>query len=196
MQKIDLILLKYGEIALKGLNKPLFEHKLTDNIKSRLDKIGQFSVKRAQSTIYVEPLDKTADMDEAVDTLKKVFGIVNICPVARCDKDMNSIAALAVECVRDSLTTEKTFKVETKREDKNFPLNSPQISREIGGRILDAIPELTVDVHNPDILVNIEVRRDAFVYTKKEHGAGGMPVGTNGKATILLSGGIDSPVAG
>lgn len=196
MQKIDLILLKYGEIALKGLNKPLFEHKLTDNIKSRLDKIGQFSVKRAQSTICVEPLDKTADMDEAVDTLKKVFGIVNICPVARCDKDMDSIAALAVECVRDSLTTEKTFKVETKREDKNFPLNSPQISREIGGRILDAIPELTVDVHNPDILVNIEVRRDAFVYTKKEHGAGGMPVGTNGKATILLSGGIDSPVAG
>lgn len=196
MQKIDLILLKYGEIALKGLNKPLFEHKLTDNIKSRLDKIGQFSVKRAQSTIYVEPLDKTADMDEAVDTLKKVFGIVNICPVARCDKNLDSIAALAVECVRDSLTTEKTFKVETKREDKNFPLNSPQISREIGGRILDAIPELTVDVHNPDILVNIEVRRDAFVYTKKEHGAGGMPVGTNGKATILLSGGIDSPVAG
>lgn len=195
MQKIDLILLKYGEIALKGLNKPVFEKKLTDNIKSRLDKIGKFSVKRAQSTIYVEPLED-ADMNEAVSAMKKVFGIVNICPVVRCDKNLDSIAETVIECIRESRTTEKTFKVEAKREDKSFPLNSPQICMELGGRVLDAFDDLKVDVHNPDMVVTVEVRQQAFVYTKKERGAGGMPIGTNGKATILLSGGIDSPVAG
>ena len=195
MQKIDLILLKYGEIALKGLNKPVFEKKLTDNIKSRLDKIGKFSVKRAQSTIYVEPLED-ADMNEAVSAMKKVFGIVNICPVVRCGKNLDSIAETVIECIRESRTTEKTFKVEAKREDKSFPLNSPQLCMELGGRVLDAFDDLKVDVHNPDMVVTVEVRQQAFVYTKKERGAGGMPIGTNGKATILLSGGIDSPVAG
>lgn len=195
MQKIDLILLKYGEIALKGLNKPLFERKLTDNIKSRLDKIGKFSVRRAQSTIYVEPLEK-ADMHEAVSVLKKVFGIVNICPVVKCEKDLESIAETVIQCVRDNKTTEKTFKIEAKREDKAFPLNSPQICMELGGRVLDAFDDLSVDVHNPDMVVNVEIRQQAYVYTGRERGAGGMPVGTNGRASILLSGGIDSPVAG
>lgn len=195
MQKIDLILLKYGEIALKGLNKPLFERKLTDNIKSRLDKIGKFSVRRAQSTIYVEPLEK-ADMHEAVSVLKKVFGIVNICPVVKCEKDLESIAETVIQCVRDNKTTEKTFKIEAKREDKTFPLNSPQICMELGGRVLDAFDGLSVDVHNPDMVVNVEIRQQAYVYTGRERGAGGMPVGTNGRASILLSGGIDSPVAG
>lgn len=195
MQKIDLILLKYGEIALKGLNKPLFERKLTDNIKSRLDKIGKFSVRRAQSTIYVEPLEK-ADMHEAVSVLKKVFGIVNICPVVKCEKDLESIAETVIQCVGDNKTTEKTFKIEAKREDKTFPLNSPQICMELGGRVLDAFDGLSVDVHNPDMVVNVEIRQQAYVYTGRERGAGGMPVGTNGRASILLSGGIDSPVAG
>ncbi len=195
MQKIDLILLKYGEIALKGLNKPLFERKLMDNIKSRLDKIGKFSVRRAQSTVYVEPLEN-ADMNEAVEALKQVFGIVNICPVMKCEKDIESIAEAVKTCVADSRTTEKTFKVEAKREDKSFPLNSPQICMEIGGKVLEAFHDIKVDVHQPDMVVNIEIRQEAYVYTKKERGAGGMPIGTNGKATILLSGGIDSPVAG
>ncbi len=196
MQKIDLILLKYGEIALKGLNKPLFERKLLDNIKSRLDRVGKFSVRRAQSTVYVEPLDETADMYEALKTLKKIFGIVNICPVVKCAKDMESITKCAVECINQINYYGKTFKVEAKREDKKFPLNSPQICMELGGRILGAVDGLTVDVHNPDFVVNVEIRQEAYIYTEKVKGAGGMPVGTNGKATILLSGGIDSPVAG
>lgn len=196
MQKIDLILLKYGEIALKGLNKPLFERKLLDNIKSRLDRIGKFSVRRAQSTVYVEPLEADADMYQALSTLEKIFGIVNICPVVKCDKDMDSIAKTAVECVKELDCHGKTFKVEAKREDKKFPLNSPQICMELGGRILDAGLGLKVDVHKPEILVNVEVRGEAYVYTQKIKGAGGMPVGTNGRSTILLSGGIDSPVAG
>ncbi len=196
MQKIDLILLKYGEIALKGLNKPLFEAKLVDNIKSRLEKIGKFGVRKSQSTIYVEPLEDGLDMDEALKTLGQVFGIVNICPVMKCEKDIESIGRAAVECVRPLFSEGKTFKVEAKREDKNFPMKSPEICRVIGGKILEAIDGILVDVHNPDITVNVEVRQDGFVYTRKIKGAGGMPVGTNGKATILLSGGIDSPVAG
>ena len=196
MQKIDLILLKYGEIALKGLNKPLFERKLLDNIKSRLDRIGKFSVRRAQSTVYVEPMDDSADMNEALSLLKKIFGIVNICPVVKCEKDMESIARTAIECVKALNPEGKTFKVEAKREDKKFPLNSPQICMTLGGKILEAGLGLSVDVHNPEILVNVEVRGEAYIYTQKIKGAGGMPVGTNGKATILLSGGIDSPVAG
>lgn len=196
MQKIDLILLKYGEIALKGLNKPLFERKLLDNIKSRLDKVGKFSVRRAQSTVYVEPLETSADMQEALKVLEKIFGIVNICPVVKCAKDMDSIAKTAIECLESLDTEGKTFKVEAKREDKKFPLNSPQICMELGGRILDAVSGLSVDVHKPEITVNVEVRQEAYVYTQKLKGAGGMPVGTNGKSTILLSGGIDSPVAG
>ncbi len=196
MQKIDLILLKYGEIALKGLNKPLFERKLLDNIKSRLDRIGKFSVRRAQSTVYVEPLEETADMQQALKILEKIFGIVNICPVVKCGKNMESIARAAIECVNELSPAGKTFKVEAKREDKKFPLNSPQIARELGGMILEGVDGLTVDVHNPDIMVNVEIRGEAYVYTGKIKGAGGMPVGTNGKSTILLSGGIDSPVAG
>lgn len=196
MQRIDLILLKYGEIALKGLNKPLFERRLLDNIKSRLDKIGKFSVRRAQSTVYVEPLDEAVDMHEALEVLKRIFGIVNICPVVKCPKDMDSIAKTAIECVRELNPSGKTFKVEAKREDKAFPLNSPQLCAELGGRLLEAVENLKVDVHHPDISVNVEVRQEAYVYTEKLKGAGGMPVGTNGRATILLSGGIDSPVAG
>lgn len=198
MKRIDLILLKYGEIALKGLNRPVFERKLIDNIASAVSKIGKFSIRNSQSTIYLEPLEDGIDMFETIDRLQRIFGIVNICPVMRCEKDMDSIFKTAVECLSDLDLSGKTFKVEAKREDKTFPLNSPQISREVGGAILKAYGDggLKVDVHDPDILVQVEIRKDAYVFAEKFSGAGGMPVGTGGKATLLLSGGIDSPVAG
>lgn len=194
MAKIDLILLKYGEIALKGLNKPLFEQRLLENIKGRLAAVGDFSVKKAQSTIYVRPNGENAPMAEAVETLKKVFGIVNICPATKCEKSLEAIGAVAAELMSE--TEAKTFKVESKREDKTFPLKSPELSAKVGGIILSKVKGIKVDVHKPDCTVNVEIRDEAYVYAKKEKGAGGMPVGTNGKAAILLSGGIDSPVAG
>ena len=195
LMKTDLFLLKYGELALKGLNKPIFEKKLLDNIKARLRKTGSFNVFAAQSTIYVEPQGEF-DSDETLESLKKVFGIANICPAVRCAKTLDDIEETAVLCLKEEDIEGKTFKVEAKREDKSFPLNSPQLAAEIGGRILSHFPYLKVDVHNPDITVQVEIRKDAYVYMKKIKGAGGMPVGTNGRATILLSGGIDSPVAG
>lgn len=197
MKKVDIILLKYGEIALKGLNKPMFERKLLENIRRALRGAGEFSVRKAQSTIYVEP-DGDADMLAAAERLKKVFGISNICLVTKCEKNMEAIAAAAAMCVKSDMEERggRTFKVEARREDKTFPLRSPDICRQIGGVVLKNVDGVSVDVHKPDIQVNIEVRGDALVYTDKLRGAGGMPVGTNGKAALLLSGGIDSPVAG
>ncbi len=196
MSKIDLILVKYGEIALKGLNKPAFEQKLLDNIKSRLDSLGRFSVRKAQSTIYIEPQDKeNAPMEEAVLALKKIFGIVNICPAVKCEKSLEKIGETAVKLLEE-YGDFKTFKVESKREDKSFPYKSPDLSAEVGGIILSKIGGIKVDVRKPEVMVNVEIRNDAYVYVNKEKGAGGMPVGTNGRAMLLLSGGIDSPVAG
>lgn len=194
--KADIVLLKYGEIVLKGLNRPMFEQKLMNNLTRALAPLGKFNIKKSQSMIYVEPAQDDIDMDEAIARMSKVFGIVNICPAVSCEKDMDSIAKTTIECLKEMDTEGKSFKVEAKREDKQFPLNSPQICQEMGGRILKNVPGLHVDVHNPDILVQIEVRKKAYVFTKKFSGAGGMPVGTNGKAALLLSGGIDSPVAG
>ncbi|MEG2584374.1 MAG: tRNA uracil 4-sulfurtransferase ThiI [Oscillospiraceae bacterium] len=196
MKNCDLILLKYGEIALKGLNRPMFERKLIDNIASALSSLGHFSIKRSQSTIYVESLSDGADMMAVVKRLQKVFGIVNICPVTRCEKNVDDIAKIAIACMKELDTAGRTFKVECKREDKQFPLNSPQLAAEIGGRILENVPGLSVDVHKPDIVLQVEVRRDAYVFAEKFSGAGGMPIGTSGRAALLLSGGIDSPVAG
>ncbi len=196
MKKIDLILLKCGEISLKGLNRPKFEQKLADNVAAALGSLGRFSIKKSQSMLYVEPLESGIDMQEAVERLKKVFGIANICPAVRCEKDMESIKNTAVECMKNIDCAGRTFKVESKREDKKFPLNSPQISREVGGAILKNVSGLKVDVHNPDILVQVEVRGEAYIFAEKFSGAGGMPVGSSGRAALLLSGGIDSPVAG
>lgn len=196
MKKIDIVLLKYGEIVLKGLNRPMFEQRLLKNIKRVLEPIGDFSIRKSQSMVYVEPLEEGVDMEAAIERLKKVFGIVNICPAVSCDKDLKSIEETTVECLRDMDTEGKSFKVEAKREDKQFPLNSPQICQHMGGCILKNVKGLHVDVHNPDILVQIEIRKKAYIFTEKIIGAGGMPVGTNGKAALLLSGGIDSPVAG
>lgn len=196
MSKIDLILIKYGEIALKGLNKPAFEQKLLDNIKSRLDTLGHFSVRKAQSTIYVEPKDKeNAPMEEAALALKKIFGIVNICLAVKCEKNLEKIGEIAVNLLKE-YGEFKTFKVESKREDKSFPYKSPDLSAKVGGIVLSNIGGIKVDVRCPEVMVNVEIRDDAYVYVKKEKGVGGMPVGTNGRAMLLLSGGIDSPVAG
>lgn len=192
----DIILLKYGEISLKGLNRPVFEKKLMSNINRALAPLGKFSVKRSQSTVYVEPLSDDIDMEETVERLSKVFGIVNICPAVKCEKTMEAIEKTTVAALNQMDLEGKTFKVEAKREDKQFPMNSPQICQHMGGVILKNTNGLTVDVHNPDILVQIEIRKEAFIFTQKVSGAGGMPVGTAGKATLLLSGGIDSPVAG
>jgi len=200
MDKI--ILAKYGELALKGNNKRQFEDKLMSNIRGKLKDLGEYSLSRAQSTIYVEPKSDMFDIDEASERIRKVFGMSAVSVASKVDKLANAqdtldeIGKIAVECVRKMMLRHKTFKVETRREDKHFPLKSPQISAEIGGYILENIPELTVDVHNPDITVNVEIRGNAYVYTERFAGAGGMPTGTNGKATLLLSGGIDSPVAG
>ncbi len=194
--KADILLLKYGEIALKGLNRPVFEKKLLDNIKDAVAPLGKFSIRKSQSTVYVEPLEDEIDMMVAAERLSKVFGIVNICPAVRCEKTMESIEKTTIECLSQMDLKGKTFKVESKREDKQFPMNSPQLSRHMGAVILKNTEGLSVDVHNPDILVQIEIRKDAFIFTQKISGAGGMPVGTAGRATLLLSGGIDSPVAG
>lgn len=196
MRKADIVLLKYGEIALKGLNRPMFEQRLVKNLSHVLAPLGKFSIRKSQSMIYVEPLEDTIDMELAIEQMQKVFGIVNICPAVSCEKDMDSIAKTTIACLKAMDTEGKTFKVEAKREDKQFPLNSPQICQQMGGCILKNVKGLKVDVHNPDILVQIEIRKKAYIFTEKFSGAGGMPVGTNGKAALLLSGGIDSPVAG
>lgn len=194
--KANIILLKYGEISLKGLNRPMFERQLISNVAKALAPLGKFSVRKSQSTIYVEPLEDSADTELAVERLSKVFGIVNICPAVKCEKTIESIERTTLSCLSQMPLKGKTFKVEAKREDKQFPMNSPQICRHMGGVILKNTEGLSVDVHNPDILVQIEIRKEAYVFTHKVSGAGGMPIGTAGRATLLLSGGIDSPVAG
>lgn len=193
----EIILCKYGEIALKGLNKRNFEDVLMKNIKRRLNSIGKFHYTRAQSTIYIEPLDENIDMDGVISKLKKIFGIAKISRSYECEKSLEGINKVAVPALEDELLSAKTFKVETKRADKTFHLKSPEISMEVGGMILDAYPHLEVDVHNPDVTVLVEIRENnAYVSAGKIDGAGGIPIGTSGRAMLLLSGGIDSPVAG
>lgn len=194
--KADIILLKYGEISLKGLNRPMFEKQLLANVAKALAPLGKFSIRKSQSTVYVEPLGDDIDMQAATERLSKVFGIVNICPAAKCQKTIEDIERTTLECLSQIDLNGKTFKVEAKREDKQFLMNSPQLCRHMGAVILKNTEGLSVDVHNPDILVQIEIRKEAFIFTQKVSGAGGMPVGTAGRAALLLSGGIDSPVAG
>lgn len=192
----ELILIKLGEIALKGLNRKNFEAALVRNIKHRIAPLGGFSVKTAQSTIYVTPANEYSDMDEAEERIKTVFGIAAYSRAARAEKQLEDIEKTAAGYLSDELGDCQTFKVEAKRSDKKFPLKSPEICREVGGYLLERFPNLSVDVHNPDITVNVEIRDfGAYVHGKAKRGAGGIPVGTGGKAAILISGGIDSPVA-
>ena len=192
----EIILIKNGEIVLKGLNRNTFEDILIKNMKRSLSRIGEFSFTKSQSTIVVESIDGEADLDDAVDALKRVFGIAALSRAAVAEKDMDDIKRTAVEYLSEELSQAKTFKVEAKRSDKKFPFKSPDIQRELGGYILSKFHHLKVDVHNPEITVTVEVREKyAFVRGNNIKGAGGMPVSTNGRAAVLISGGIDSPVA-
>ena len=194
----EITLIKYGEIILKGGNRPRFEKVLIQNIANTIRNIAETRITIAQATIYVE-VEDADKIDVVCERLKKVFGIVTIVRARVCEKTVEAIEAAALEYCRDDLQPGKKFKVEAKRSDKHFPLNSVQLSMEVGGFLDDAIPGMIVDVHNPEVIVQIEVRdREAFVYCRENRikGQGGMPIGTGGKATLLLSGGIDSPVAG
>lgn len=193
----EIILLKNGELALKGLNRSSFESTLAKNIKRRLNGVGEFKVIRSQSTITVEPQNDDFQIEEAVDRISRIFGIAGYERAAAVPKDMAAILKTAPEYLKDSLENVKTFKVNAKRSDKQFPLKSPEISCEVGEAILNAFPHLTVDVRNPELTVTVEIRdKSAFIHGDQKRGAGGMPVGTGGRAALLVSGGIDSPVAG
>lgn len=193
----EIILVKYGEMALKGLNKSTFENVLVKNIKRRIKSLGRFEITRAQSTIYIKPLEDCADVNEAAERLKKVFGIAALCKAAVCEKTFDSIKDTALDYLSDCLSYAKTFKVTAKRADKSFPMKSPEICRELGGILLSEFSHLKVDVNNPEITVTVEIRdTNAYIHAENIKGAGGLPVGTSGKAMLLLSGGIDSPVAG
>ncbi len=193
----EIFLLKLGEIVLKGANKKAFENKLCTNVSRRMRPFGAFKVSILQSTVYVEPENETCDLDAAWDACHTIFGAVSICRCRPCEKDLDAIFAAIQAYLGDDLAAAKSFKVESKRSDKRFPLNSIQISQEIGGRLAEAYPEVAVDVHDPDYTVYVEVRDfAAYVHGPAEPGAGGLPTGVGGRAGVLLSGGIDSPVAG
>jgi len=193
----ELILAKYGEIALKGLNKNTFENLLMKNMKRRLEPVGHFTLDRQQSTIYVDSPDENADFDAAMEKLKTVFGIAALCRAGVMEKDFEKICEGTFEYLEDTLSYARTFKVEAKRADKRFPMKSPEICMELGGRILEKFPNLSVDVKNPEVTVTVEIRdTNAYVHAVRIQGAGGLPVGSSGKAMLLVSGGIDSPVAG
>ena len=193
----EIILIKYGEMALKGMNKRSFEDVLVKNIRRRIKSLGKTEITRAQSTIYIKPADECFDVNEAMDRLKKVFGIAALCRAAVCEKDFEDISKVACEYIDETLTYAKTFKVNAKRSDKAFPMKSPEICRELGGVLLGKFNHLNVDVNNPEITVTVEIRdTNAYVHAENVRGAGGLPVGTSGHAMLLLSGGIDSPVAG
>jgi len=192
----EIMLLKQGEMVLKGLNRRGFEEKLMGNAKRRLKKYGQFKVYTRQSATYVEPLNDQCDFEGAWEAMQKVFGIVGLSRARGCEKDKDAIVACAKEYLGDKLRYAKTFKVESKRADKSFPMTSIQLSQYVGGELHDAFPHLVVDVHNPELTVHVEVRDyEAFVHADPEEGAGGLPIGVGGRALSLLSGGIDSPVA-
>lgn len=192
----EIILIKIGEIVLKGLNRRTFEDVLIKNIKRKLYSLGKFDIRSAQSTIYVTPQDESFDLDEAIERLTKVFGIAALTRACVCEKSLNAVKAAATEYLSDELSYATSFKVESKRSDKSFPYKSPEISAETGGAILEKFPHLKVDVKHPEVTVNVEIRDyNAYIHGTAIKGAGGIPVGTGGKAVILISGGIDSPVA-
>ncbi len=192
----EIILIKNGELALKGLNRCNFEDILIKNIRRRLKSLGEITIKKAQSAIYIEPKAEYFDFEEALNRVKLIFGIAGFSRALVCEKNMDDILTKSPEYLKSTLENVKTFKVETKRADKRFPLKSPEISRELGGVILSKYHHLKVDVHNPDVTVFVEIRdTNAYVHAEQIQGAGGLPVGTAGIASILISGGIDSPVA-
>ena len=193
----EVILCKFGEVVLKGANRQTFESQLIKELRRRATPHGVFKIYYKQSIVYIEPTDEFCDMDGMYEAAKKVFGIAGVNRAAVCEKNMESIIAKAKEYLPEKLAGKRTFKVDAKRSDKRFPLKSPEISREIGGVILSTVRGIKVDVHNPDVTVTVEVRDDyAFIRAGQEPGAGGLPLRSAGRGLLLLSGGIDSPVAG
>ena len=192
----EIFLLKLGEIVLKGANKRQFESRLRQNVRRRMKAYGNFDVYLMQSTLYVEPMDEECDVDGAWEDCRSIFGIVSLCRCRPCEKNLDAIFETIEEYLGEDLDCAKSFKVESKRSDKAFPLTSIQISQEIGGRLAEAHQSVEVDVHHPDYTVYVEVRDlAAYVHGPAEAGAGGLPTGVGGRAMVLLSGGIDSPVA-
>ena len=192
----EVILCKYGEIVLKGANRKYFEDQLLKSMRYRSRNYGDFEIYRAQSTIYIEPKNDECDLDGMFEAACRVFGIVSVSRAAVCEKNVDAILALAKTYLPPLLAGKRTFKVEGKRSDKSFPLDSMDLAREVGGAVLSACPDIRVDVHHPETVVKVEIREyGAYLSPGQVKGAGGMPVGTNGKGLVLLSGGIDSPVA-
>lgn len=190
------VIVRYGEISLKGLNRRFFEDKLLKHVRIAVSDLGKPRVYKEHSRIYVEA--QNGNEVEIVERIRKIFGIVSISIANKFEVNMDTIKEYVKNEIEVAIEKRniKTFKIETKRADKNFPMDSLEINRELGGYILDEFEDIQVDVHNPDILVTVEIRNSAFVYSEKIYGFGGLPLGTNGKAMLLLSGGIDSPVAG
>ena len=192
----EIILCKLGEVVLKGLNRRSFEMKLMSNIRRRTQHFGKFKVYSRQSTIYVEPMEESCDVGGAYEACKKVFGIIAIARAVPCAKEKEAIFETARTYLAPALLAARSFKVESKRADKSFPMGSIQLSQWVGGALHDAFPHLTVDVHDPELTVHLEVREDAaYVHGPAESAAGGLPIGMGGHAVSLLSGGIDSPVS-
>ena len=193
----EVILCKFGEVVLKGANRQSFESGLIKELRRRASPYGEFNIYFKQSTIYVEPRNDSCDMDGMYGAAKKVFGIVGVTRAVACEKNMESILKTAREYLPEKLVGARTFKVDAKRADKKFPLTSPEISAEVGGAILSSVKGIRVDVRNPQVTVTVEVRDDnAYIRAGQEPGAGGLPLRSAGKGLLLLSGGIDSPVAG
>ncbi|MDR5660052.1 tRNA uracil 4-sulfurtransferase ThiI [Serpentinicella sp. ANB-PHB4] len=192
------LIIRYGEIALKGLNKRFFEDKLVKHIRNAISDIGKLKVYKEHSRIYIDFNDEEYDEHDILDRVRKVFGVVSVSVAKKIEVNLELLKEMAVKEVKENLEEQeiKTFKIESKRADKSFELNSLELSRTVGGYVLSQFDDIKVDVHNPDLTIYIEVRNIAFVYSKKVSGFGGLPLGTNGKALLLLSGGIDSPVAG
>ena len=192
----EIFLMKLGEIVLKGANKRQFENKLRQNVRRRMKPYGNFDVYIMQSTVYVQPMDDAADVDGAWEACQSIFGVVSLCRCRPCEKNLDAIFNAIEEYLGDDLDCAKSFKVESKRSDKRFPMGSIAISQEIGGRLAEAHPNVEVDVHHPEYTVYVEVRDlAAYVHGPAIPGAGGLPTGVGGRAMCLLSGGIDSPVA-
>jgi len=192
----EIFLMKLGEIVLKGANKRQFENKLRQNVRRRMRPYGNFDVYLMQSTVYVQPMDDEVDLEGAWEACRSIFGVVSLCRCRPCEKNLDAIFNTVEEYLGDDLDCAESFKVESKRSDKAFPLTSIGISQEIGGRLAEAHPNCRVDVHNPAYTVYVEVRDlAAYVHGPAEPGAGGLPTGVGGRAMCLLSGGIDSPVA-
>ena len=192
----EIILLKLGELVLKGGNRHSFEEKLMSNARRRLKEFGKFKVYTRQSTTYIEPQEDTCDMDGAYEAMKYLFGAVGVTRARGCEKDKDAILETAKTYLDEQLRSVKSFKVESKRADKSFPMTSIQLSQYVGGELHEAYPNLEADMHHPELTVNVEVRDfAAYVHADPEPGAGGLPVGMGGRAVSLLSGGIDSPVA-